>query len=51
MAHTVEVDLILPEFEVVRGLKIFNLENYKSMEEIIPLEDRYGRKTSIYAQI
>ena len=51
MAHTAEVDLILPEFEVIRGFKIFNLDKYLSMEEVIPLEDRYGRKTSIYTQI
>lgn len=46
-----QVDLFINGFEVKKKFKLFNLENYKCLEDKIELEDQYGRKTWIYTQI
>jgi hypothetical protein len=51
MAKSVLVDLHIPEFEVVKEFKLFNLEKYKTNDFKIKVEDRYGRISMIYVQI
>lgn len=51
MAKSVVVDIHLPEFEVVREFKLFNLEKFKTTDFKIKIEDRYGRISMIYVQI
>lgn len=48
MAQSVEVDLFINGFLVKKNFKIFNLENYKSLEDSIELHDQHGRTTLIY---
>ena len=49
MAKSAYVDIFLPDFETIQGFKLFNLERYKVMEDIIQIFDRYGRSTLIYS--
>ena len=51
MAKSAHVDISIPDFETVKGFKLFNLERYRSMEDVIQIFDRYGRSTLIYSQI
>jgi len=51
MAKSVTVDVHLPEFEVVKDFKLFNLEKFKQTDFKIKVEDRYGRISMIYVQI
>ena len=51
MAHSVHVEVHINGFAPKKDFKIFNLEDYKNMEDKIELEDRHGRKTIIYTQI
>ena len=48
MAHSVQVEVHINGFEPKKDFKIFNLEEYKNMEDKIELEDRHGRKSIIY---
>lgn len=49
MAKSVAVDVHLPEFEVVKDFKLFDLAKYKQTDFKIKVEDRYGRISMIYA--
>jgi hypothetical protein len=51
MAQSIDVDLFINGFVVKKNFKIFNLENYKSLEDSIELQDQHGRSTLIYTQI
>ena len=49
MSKSAYVDIILPEFEPIKGFKLFNLEKYKTTDFKIDIQDRYGRKSMIYS--
>jgi hypothetical protein len=49
MSKTEFVDIHFDDFNKVKDFKIFNLENFKKLEERIPLVDAYSRRTIIYA--
>ena len=52
MAKSVCVNLYLPDFTPVADFKLYSLEeDFDKFENQIPIEDRYGRRTSIYTQI
>mmetsp|Transcript_21720 Transcript_21720/g.33468 ORF Transcript_21720/g.33468 Transcript_21720/m.33468 type:complete len:188 (+) Transcript_21720:8813-9376(+) len=48
MAQSAIVDLIIEGFETVENFKLFNLEQYHTLEDKIPIRDRYGRQTMVY---
>ena len=49
MAQSAVVDISLPDFETIKGFKLFNLERYTELEDVIRIQDRYGRSTLIYS--
>jgi hypothetical protein len=48
MASSVVADLHLQGFKPIRGFKLFNLQKYGVLEWALPIEDRYGRASTIY---
>ena len=43
MSKSAYVDIILPDFEIIKNFKLFNLEKYKVFDFKIEIMDRYGR--------
>lgn len=51
MSSTIEVDIFIQGFNIYQNFKIFNLDMYRNLNDIIILENHLGMKTSIYTDI
>ena len=51
MSQTVKVDVFIPGFGVVKEFSLFDLENFKKLEDQIELCDTEGRMTRVHTLI